>query len=389
MSETKWYDKNHSKTPGALQGRDKDGQFTEDTIGSPQVQEELIGNYSRLDDDDEIDIDWDSLLNDDDDDLTLEDLGGKSYNSEEKSKEYWEEIYNRNLPKKYYDEKGDYLPGVLENTDFNEAFYNFLGREDEGRYEFEMFVSDKLEYLEKYSYKTFKSIIDKFEDKRREVKNKKISKQANKEFRSPGYIKNGQNTVEDLEKLRNSGKTMSFTQERLKKLMNDLSSNTQSNYSQGFTTYMSPQEFLELTISTEFNSTFKKQIFDFDEKKFNEELGRAATQYLMVDFNTGAVTAHEGRHRMAALMNAGYTNIQILIIPSNGDFIRQNAEGNKIPDNLRGQTFDWEKGRTTSLRIPLNKKELVAVTSGNYNKLKEDIERRKSSELFGLDLKGE
>lgn len=32
MSETKWYDKNHSKTPGALQGRDKDGQFTEDTI---------------------------------------------------------------------------------------------------------------------------------------------------------------------------------------------------------------------------------------------------------------------------------------------------------------------------------------------------------------------
>ena len=34
MSKTKWYDKNHSDDPGVLQGRNEDGQFTEDTIGS-------------------------------------------------------------------------------------------------------------------------------------------------------------------------------------------------------------------------------------------------------------------------------------------------------------------------------------------------------------------
>ena len=33
MANTEWYDKNHSKDPSSLQGRDKDGKFTTDTMG--------------------------------------------------------------------------------------------------------------------------------------------------------------------------------------------------------------------------------------------------------------------------------------------------------------------------------------------------------------------
>ena len=104
------------------------------------------------------------------------------------------------------------------------------------------------------------------------------------------------------------GKTYNFSHRRVRWLYEKYSANGVENYSQAFATYISPLDYLSLTSPVPQSFIDKAKPLDFE--RLDEEYQEI---YLTVDMDTGEVVGHEGRHRMAALYNAGAENVAIAI----------------------------------------------------------------------------
>lgn len=113
---------------------------------------------------------------------------------------------------------------------------------------------------------------------------------------------------------------VSFTEKRLNDLIEDFSvpkgGQLNQNYAKGYVAYISPSDFLSLTTVNE-----QKIVEDTKTKekygggKLDAEIlsGTVQTPFLEIDFEEGTVTAHEGRHRMAMLRDAGAERVAIVI----------------------------------------------------------------------------
>ncbi len=157
-----------------------------------------------------------------------------------------------------------------------------------------------------------------------------------------------------------SGKA-SFTEKRLEDLISEYSVNSTSksmeNYSKGYVAYISPSDFLSLTTRNE------NHITDEARRKYAsldlDVLSESQPIFLRVDFNSGEVEGHEGRHRMALLRDAGINSVAIALINTD---TRESAKYNtkKINSlNLSGQFFNGEKSPgnvTLNEVIPLSPK---------------------------------
>ena len=150
------------------------------------------------------------------------------------------------------------------------------------------------------------------------------------------------------------------------------------HYSQALVTRISPSDFLWITTSSP--DIIRSQTADINMEKLrsNEQ-----TPYIIVDFETGEVIGHEGRHRIAALERAGARSVVITVIPQERGYDRNNA---KLIDRMT-VTGQFNKVKCTLHKlIPVNesRREDIEKEYGKRN-----IENRVSGIRYSISKKNE
>ena len=143
----------------------------------------------------------------------------------------------------------------------------------------------------------------------------------------------------------------SFTADRIAKEIRSSSSTTEMDYAKSYIAWMSPEDFVYATTAT---SEMRKQIADEAGELDTEKLATYDQPiYLAVDFSTGEIRGHEGRHRMQALKAAGIDKVAVIIDARNDD-----RKHTKPIDyiRLKGQRFSNGKGLDFSITnaLPLS-----------------------------------
>ena len=125
-----------------------------------------------------------------------------------------------------------------------------------------------------------------------------------------------------------------YTEERMDREIKHSSSDTVLDYAKSYITWVSPIDFIYATTTSEqYRQILKEEAGDLNIEKL-----RAETQpiHLTVDFETGEIVGHEGRHRMLALQKAGVEKVAVVIDAWNDD--RHNTKPIEIKQ-LKGQNF--------------------------------------------------
>lgn len=106
-----------------------------------------------------------------------------------------------------------------------------------------------------------------------------------------------------------AGKTAHISAERWKKFL-DLHGDGDV-----FVAKIPIQDFLDLTADRLAQRDIREQTapLDVSDLKASDQL------YLKIDFESGKVLDHEGRHRLTALLNAGYQNADVMILAENAE----------------------------------------------------------------------
>jgi hypothetical protein len=132
----------------------------------------------------------------------------------------------------------------------------------------------------------------------------------------------------------------SFSEKRFNDLIEEFSvpvgGKLNQNYAKGYVAYISPSDFLSLTTPNERRIVEEAKSYgNIDFKRLSDN---SQTIQLTIDFASGRVVGHEGRHRMVLLRQAGINKVAVLVKP--------NSESNKYTttklENLTvtGQDYD-------------------------------------------------
>ena len=131
-----------------------------------------------------------------------------------------------------------------------------------------------------------------------------------------------------------------YTDERIDREIRTSSSDTVIDYAKSYITWVDPIDFIYATTTSEqVRQALKDEAGDLDIERLRKQ-----TQpiHLTVDFETGEITGHEGRHRMLALQKAGVEKVAVVIDAWNDD--RHNTKPIEFM-NLEGQNFGrYSKG---------------------------------------------
>ena len=145
-----------------------------------------------------------------------------------------------------------------------------------------------------------------------------------------------------------------YTEERMDREIRHSSSDTVLDYAKSYITWVDPIDFIYATTTSEqVRQTLKDEAGDLDIERLRKQ-----TQpiHLTVDFETGEIVGHEGRHRMLALQKAGVEKVAVVIDAWNDD--RHNTKPIEFM-NLEGQNFGrYSKGTGILLHnmLPLSKR---------------------------------
>lgn len=231
-----------------------------------------------------------------------------------------------NLEKKYSNTSNAHL------IDFAHGFINLsvFGND----YSIKVVVGiDKKGYIHLYDFSDVKSIKIKKETNTDAHSNRKVIKfndlsennvsQGNKEVNNSGdewLLKHERRneSVKSEQMTQNNG-IASYTEERLENLY-DYYVASNENYSKAYLTRMSPEDFLLLTTS---DSESYDRIISESRKLDKEELANNSQPIYLWINNEGEVEEHEGRHRMAALMNAGINSVPVVLINTSNKYGKQ------------------------------------------------------------------
>ena len=115
--------------------------------------------------------------------------------------------------------------------------------------------------------------------------------------------------------------TASMTKARIDSLIEDSGAGNRTDYAQAWITSINPTDFLNMTLSEKGQNReyFDKMPGDYgstvDEYDYIEGLKKETRQtpFLAIDYESGDVVGHEGRHRMRALEKEGITNVEICV----------------------------------------------------------------------------
>ena len=145
-----------------------------------------------------------------------------------------------------------------------------------------------------------------------------------------------------------------YTQERMEREIDTSSSRTVMDYAKSYITWVDPDDFIyATTVSERGREQIKEEAGTLDIERLRSE-----TQpiHLTVDFETGQIVGHEGRHRMLALQEAGVERVAVIIDAWNDD--RHHTKPVEFM-RLEGQRFsDYQKGAGFYLHdlLPLSKR---------------------------------
>lgn len=113
------------------------------------------------------------------------------------------------------------------------------------------------------------------------------------------------NAITDAESMTQDNGIASYTEERLEDLYTDYAAMNE-DYSQAYLTRLSPEEFLKLI--TEDDDAYNRIISESTNLDKEKLRNNSQPIYLRI-YDDGEVKGHEGRHRMAVLMDAGITSV--------------------------------------------------------------------------------
>lgn len=135
------------------------------------------------------------------------------------------------------------------------------------------------------------------------------------------------------------GEYASYSAERIERELSNSSSATQMDYAKSYIAWVNPMDFLYATTTSDAGrAQIEKEAGELDLERLRKQ-----TQpiHLTVDFETGKIVGHEGRHRMIALQKAGVEKVAVIFDAWNDD--RYNT---KPVDMMRigGQEFDRYHG---------------------------------------------
>jgi len=150
----------------------------------------------------------------------------------------------------------------------------------------------------------------------------------------------------------------------------------------GFAVRMSPQQFIQLTLPAGRMETLAQEAGPLEETKLTEQTQTPFLEFEIGEDGRAQIVGHEGRHRMAALIDAGFTEVSIVLRVARGG----NTQANPIEAlTLDPQIFSEDlvaMGPETSISnaIPLNyqfKQQLLDAQVGSgifYQRAKEQQE---------------
>lgn len=161
----------------------------------------------------------------------------------------------------------------------------------------------------------------------------------------------------------NGTKTLAWTDERIEKYVSDgWYGSSNPNYAQAYVTYMTPQQYLNLTAGSR---TITLDVIEKESAGYGEldleKLGKTNIPIMLeIDESKGKVTSHEGRHRMYLLGKAGFEKVPVLLFDSRTEYGKKTAKDSL---KLKPQRFYDEdfisKTRDTVVY------DLVPLSSGN------------------------
>ena len=129
--------------------------------------------------------------------------------------------------------------------------------------------------------------------------------------------------------------------------LNDYAAQSSPKYAQAYIAYVRPRTFLKLTTDDMLERLhIVDQAGQLDEERLSDSRPGI---YLRIDHETGKVTGHEGRHRMAAMDGAGIELVPVLLLDNSNKMTKTDIE----QIYLHGQFDETAMGIVSDL-IPLN-----------------------------------
>lgn len=112
-------------------------------------------------------------------------------------------------------------------------------------------------------------------------------------------------------------KTVSFTKDKINKLVDNYSDSKPT-----FVAKISPRDFLDMTVNEKTLGNFQKELknnnnSNLDIDKLNSTNDNMS---LVVDFQSGEIKEHDGRHRALNMLNSGVKLADITIYPASGTY---------------------------------------------------------------------
>jgi hypothetical protein len=148
-------------------------------------------------------------------------------------------------------------------------------------------------------------------------------------------------------------KVATYTDDRMEQEIQNASSKEEMDYAKSYMAWVTPEDFIAATTMTEESrERIKTEAGKLDLEKLQKQ---KQPIYLHVDFSTGEIVGHEGRHRMLALQDAGISRVAVIIDATNDD--RKHTKPIEIKW-LGGQNFKYAKGLGFYLHdaLPLSKR---------------------------------
>jgi hypothetical protein len=166
----------------------------------------------------------------------------------------------------------------------------------------------------------------------------------------------------------NKENTYQLTDENIQQVIDESISQWDDNYAKLYMTKINPDDFLKLTATPNDIERFTKEnvssglnnlnINTLKSKKYVADM-----MYLDIDFQNEIVYGHEGRHRMLALKNAGYKEVDLVVWARNYD--KYNAK-EYTNFTVSGQEMQSHKSVTLKKLVPVSKANVERIKKRDY-----------------------